>query len=117
MTRGQRRNEQPEEAAARRKCARAPAKPRSSPSLYNRRKQTGRNTAPYHEGDPQNNHPMIQGMHPTWRCGGCGYTIVTRAEGYCLFCERGLLKPESTRPNRTLYGTIGMPDALPPRPE
>ena len=72
---------------------------------------------PYHEGDPQTNHPMTQGMHPTWRCGGCGYTIVSRAEGYCLFCERGLLKPESTRQNGTLYGTRGMPDALPRRPE
>ena len=72
---------------------------------------------PYHEGDPQANHPMTQGMHPTWRCGGCSYTIVSRAEGYCLFCERDLLKPESTRPNGTLYGTQGMPDALPRRPD
>ena len=73
---------------------------------------------PYHEGDPQANHPMTQGMHPTWRCGGCSYTIVSRAEGYCLFCERGLLKPESTRPGGTLHGTRGMPDAAaaPPRP-
>lgn len=71
---------------------------------------------PYHEGDPQNNHQITQGMHPTWRCGGCGYTIISRAEGYCLFCERGLLKPESTRPHGTLYGTRGLPDALPPPP-
>ena len=72
---------------------------------------------PYHEGDPQANHPMTQGMHPTWRCGGCSYTIVSRAEGYCLFCDRGLLKPESTRPGGALYGTRGMPDALPRRPD
>ena len=62
---------------------------------------------PYHAGDPQNNHPMVQGMHPTWRCGGCGYTIVSRAEGYCLFCERGLLKPESTRPAEPCTGPGG----------
>ena len=55
---------------------------------------------PYHEGDPQNNHPMTQGMNPTWRCGGCGYTIVSRAEGYCLFCERGPAQARVHPPRR-----------------
>ena len=72
---------------------------------------------PYHEGAPQANRPMTQGLHASWRCGGCNHTIVSRAEGYCLSCERGRLKPETTRPGGTLYGTQGMPDALPRRPD